>query len=166
MRFSFSATASAIRGNQVLAMTQSRFKDARLLIPVDEVYLRSLGYALIAFARLEWSILYRGESIKTGFVGRCLPDTSGDIAKRFITLCKQLSASDARRTAYLLAGQRFQELAVTRNLLLHAKPCTAPDSSQVLSDHRLEGLYWTIDKVNEAADEFANLSLQVESLLL
>lgn len=147
-------------------------KDDRLRIPGDQAYFQSVGLATIAFARLEWDVVWLCERIEPGYIhtidatprsgGRVGPGkTAGKIATDFLERAGELNGYSFQPDL-VAEAERFRDLVVIRNALLHGKPGTAPGGEQRL--FRM-GEVWSIDRVNDAADDFTECSLRLNAYL-
>jgi hypothetical protein len=125
-------------------------KDDRLRVPIDEPYLRSVGLAVICFARLEWDAVWCCEKIQPGYISGVGSKTAGQIANDLVGLAAghplpAVIASLGPPTA------EFKRLVGRRNDLMHANPATAPNGDQRLFR---KGAEWTIAMIDDVADEF------------
>lgn len=103
---------------------------------MNDQYAALVGKAVYVFAYYEWTIIWIIQLLQNGFIGeycRGKPMTSGTVLKRFrgviddpATNFTQASKQELRDCA-----NKFSDLVVQRNALIHAHPCT--DSSS-LSD--------------------------------
>lgn len=107
-------------------------------VPVDDGYAALVGKAVYVFAYYEWALIYIVEFLRSGFVaeysrGRSL--TSGDVEKRFRSVIEDPATNFSRvsKDELLRCADRFRDLIVRRNALIHAHPCTDTDGSQILT---------------------------------
>jgi hypothetical protein len=63
---------------------------------------------------------------------------------------------------YRLYCVEFKRLVGIRNSLLHGKPGAAPNGDQNLFD---KGIPWTVQKINDAADEFSACQIALNPLV-
>jgi transcriptional regulator with XRE-family HTH domain len=122
----------------------------RLRVPAEPAYVSSLGLAVFAFARLEWAAVWCCERIAPNSINNALPRMAGDLADRLITLAATLPPS-SEQIEICEAAAEFKDLVRTRNALLHAKPGSTTDGAQQLFR---DGLPWTVDMIDDAADAF------------
>lgn len=128
--------------------------NARLRVPIDDAYLHAVGLATICFARLEWNAAWCCEKMRVGYLNAIGTKTAGQIANDLVGLAA--AHPDPTVVASLMPpATEFKRLVGTRNNLVHANPGSAPNGDQRL--FRM-GAEWTIDLVNDAADEFAAAS--------
>jgi hypothetical protein len=90
------------------------------------------------------------------------PQFESGIAKRFITLTGSLSDSEGK-TKLLDAALRFDELVEQRNYLLHGRP--GVDAADGLSTLFRAGELSMVEKIRNAADEFAQCAITVNEYL-
>ena len=133
-------------------------KDSRLLVPLDAAYAEALGRAVFVFARLEWSAVWICQKLAPGYINSLGVKTAGRIAIDLI----DLTSTAPNAAAFAAPCAEFKRLVDTRNKLLHGKPGTAPNGDQNLFDR---GSAWTIDKINDAADEFASCDRSLNPLM-
>jgi len=135
-------------------------KDDRLRIPIDDPYLDAIGLAIIAFARLEWSAVWCCESLDPGYIQTVTRKTAGEIAWDLVKRTNGIE-DRALRDDIALVADKFKRLVETRNALLHGKPGTAKNGKQRLFR---DGTEWTIERVNEAADMFAECDMRLNAI--
>jgi hypothetical protein len=87
--------------------------------------------------------------------------TAGGIAKKFVHLASTLPAGPDKDECRA-AAEEFQQLVERRNALLHAKPGTASGGEQQLFRN---GTPWTVDMIEDSADEFATSGIRLNALL-
>jgi hypothetical protein len=75
---------------------------------------------------------------------------AGNLADTLIKLAATLPAS-SEQIELCEAAAEFKELVRTRNALLHATPGSTADGAQQLFR---DGLPWTVDMIDDAADAF------------
>jgi len=136
-------------------------KDDRLRIAVADDYVAALGRAAYVFAWSEWAAVYCCERMEPGFAGRAAALTSGQIANRLVNLAKFRSEDASDRQRCLAAALEFKRLTRRRNDLVHANPGAALDGAQQLFRH---GASWTVQAVNDVADEFAAGGIELNDL--
>lgn len=128
--------------------------DERLRVPIDDAYVHAMGLATICFARLEWNAVWCCEKMCVGYLNTVGTKTAGQIANDLVSLAG--AHPDSTVVASLgSAAAEFKRLVGKRNDLVHANPGTASNGDQRLFR---KGSEWTIDRVNDAADEFAAAS--------
>ena len=93
-----------------------------------------------------------------GYINSLGVKTAGRIAIDLI----DLTSTAPNAAAFAAPCAEFKRLVDTRNKLLHGKPGTAPNGDQNLFDR---GSAWTIDKINDAADEFASCDRSLNPLM-
>lgn len=59
----------------------SRLFELAVEVVADDAYLKAIGTAVYCFAILEWSAIYCGEKLKSGYIRRVRKKTAGCIAK-------------------------------------------------------------------------------------
>lgn len=135
-------------------------KDDRLRVPVEEKDLLALGRAAYTFARLEWQAVWCMEKLSPGYVGKLSKKTAGTIA---IDLTDAVAALTDVNLQSALNGpaNEFKRLVADRNGILHGKPGTAPDGSQLLFR---DGVPWSSDRLEDVADEFAACEQSLNSI--
>ncbi|UMY63918.1 hypothetical protein [Pseudomonas sp. LS.1a] len=129
-------------------------KDDRLSIPMDPGYAAALGVALYAFGRLEWDVIWCCERMEPGSITKLTELTSGVVKKRFRKLSEQIE-DDALRTSLLQAADQFDPLVDIRNDFVHGNPFTDSDGGQRVGG---KNGTWTVERLEEAADEFTTCS--------
>lgn len=136
-------------------------KNDRLRTPVEPSYVEALGRAAYVFASCEWQVVWSCERIRPGSLRRIVDEelTAGRIAKVFIDLCRNMPGSRERGELQAIA-QRFSELVVVRNGIIHGKPCTAPSGAQRLSSTKV---LEPVDLEN-AADDFAECGSRLNAI--
>lgn len=135
-------------------------KDDRLRSPVKPDYVEALGRAAFIFATCEWQVVWCCEKIRPGSLRKIIGEelTAGKIAKRFIDVCRNMPRSKERETL-VAAAQRFSDLVIVRNNILHGKPCTGPNGEARLSG---SGVI-EISDLEDAADSFLECSSQLNA---
>lgn len=134
---------------------------SRYRIPVAPEYISALGLATYAFARLEWNVVWCCERLSEGIIHEFPDKTAGHIAQRFVDLVEKMP-SGALAQNCAKEAQEFRSLVKVRNDLVHAKPATGQDGEQMLNR---DGEWWTVQKIEAAADAFADCSLRLNALL-
>lgn len=129
-------------------------KDERLRVPIDDAYLHAVGLATICFARLEWNAAWCCEKMQAGYLNTVGTKTAGQIANDLVTLAGVHPDPTVVASLGPLAAE-YKRLVGKRNDLVHSNLGTATNGDQRLFR---KGQEWTIDLVNEAADEFASAS--------
>ncbi|WP_199910693.1 hypothetical protein [Loktanella sp. Alg231-35] len=130
----------------------------RLSNPQDALYFQSLGLAVVAFARLEWMVVWCSEKLSPGYIKtiKSKKKTAGRVAKDARCIFEQAEPSVLRH-ALLKGGDEFSALVIRRNHLLHANPATTEDGDQRLID---SGKPWQPSDVDAFADECTILGHQ------
>jgi hypothetical protein len=118
-----------------------------------------LGRAIFAFARLEWDAVWCCNIIEADYIDKLLKKTAGVIADDLVRL---VSSQKLLWDSYGTACEEFKRLVVLRNELFHGKPGTTPDGLQRVFNR---GSVWTIELVNNAADEFTACEIRLNDLL-
>jgi hypothetical protein len=136
-------------------------KDDRLRSPVKPEYVEAIGRAAYTFASCEWQVAWSCERIQPGSLQKLVDEelTAGRIAKKFIDLCRNMPKSKEREELQAIA-QRFAELVLVRNAILHGKPCTAPDGEQRLSADKII----EISDLEIAADDFVECGSKLNEI--
>jgi hypothetical protein len=134
--------------------------DERERLVVEPDYAAALGMALFAFAMLESQATWCCELMHPGSLDALEGRTAGRVADTLVHLAGNLPASpDGERLRN--ASQRFEELVQVRNALFHAKPMAVGETN-VLSRN---GDPWTLNEINNAADQFARCGETLNALL-
>jgi hypothetical protein len=140
--------------------------DERTSVVLDPVYATALGEALYCFALCEWNAVYCIQKHEQGYVANAFQSTqstmSGTIAQKLRSVSSKLADSD-KKIEWQIASQLFFDLVKTeRNQLIHGKPGT-----NAVGDQRLFyfGFEWTLERVREAADRFADCGWALNQLL-
>jgi hypothetical protein len=136
-------------------------RDDRLQIPIADDYIVALGRAAYVFATLEWNAVWCCERLKPGFLGRLGKRTAGNIADYLIEQVSQ-EGNESLKQACVDPANEFKRLVCVRNGLLHGKPGTSSDSVQCLFRN---GVAWTVEMIDDAADQFAACSNRLNALL-
>ena len=136
-------------------------RDDRLRIAIDDAYVEALGRATYVFAVLEWNAVWCRERMRPGYVGAPKRKTAGVIADDLVRLSRRRH-DPVLRAACVKSATEFERLVDVRNAFVHGKPGTAPGGGQWLFR---DGVPWTPDTVNAAADEFAACSASLNGLL-
>ena len=125
-------------------------KDDRLRIRIEPLFAQAIGVATYCFALLEWNAIWCCEKIQNGYISALGRKSAGNIADDLVERVN--GHFDPRIATGLAAGaSEFKRLTGRRNDLLHANPGTAKNGDQHLFRF---GSEWTIQTVNEVADEF------------
>jgi hypothetical protein len=134
-------------------------KGDRLRQPGEPDYLVEIGTATWVFAILEWNAAWCCERIQPN----CLPEvaerTAGGVARKLLQLAEALPASD-ERDALIADAERFRELTIVRNGIMHGRPCTHEKKAR-LSD----GDIWTPERLQDTADDFSECSSRLSAHL-
>jgi hypothetical protein len=106
-------------------------------IPVDDAYAALLGKAVYVFAYYEWTIIYIIECLENGFVARYSRGksmVSGNVRCEFQKIIRRLPVSFNTDFAAELQTlcDRFEELIIKRNALIHAHPTSDENGTQIL----------------------------------
>lgn len=129
-------------------------KDERLRVPIDDAYLHAVGLATICFARLEWNAAWCCEKMRAGYLNNIGTKTAGQIANDLVAL----AGAHPNPPVVASLGQpaaEYKRLVGKRNDLVHSNLGTSPNGDQRLFR---KGGEWTLDLVNDVADEFAAAS--------
>ena len=135
--------------------------DKRFLVPIADDYVVALGRATYVFATLEWNAVWCCERLKSGFINRVGKKTAGNIADCLIKYVSEIDDESLKQTC-VGPSNEFKRLSEVRNSLVHGIPGTSPDNVQCLFRY---GVAWTIEMINDAADEFAICSEDLNALL-
>jgi len=135
--------------------------DDRERIPIDNEYVKALGLAVYAFARLEWQVVWCSEKINPGALRKITSEemTAGAIAKHFANLVRNMPKSEAKADL-AESAEEFASLVGKRNEIVHGKPCTAPTGEQRLSGSSIIEI---VDLAN-AADSFVRCGGKLNAL--
>jgi hypothetical protein len=133
-------------------------KNDRLRVQLDGAYAEAIGRAVFVFARLEWDAIWICEKLDPGYINNLGTKTAGRIANDLTRLTTMLPTG-ARFAPHCA---EFKRLVDIRNKLLHGKPGTAVNGDQNLIDR---GVPWTIEKINDAADEFSTAQIDLNPLM-
>lgn len=125
-------------------------------IPGDQEYWARLGLALVAFARLEWNVLYLSNTMEVGVINQFVPaqgrgPSSGQICNRAFQISEAWNGPLGAEIQEAL--DLFDAAVARRNRLVHANPATANNGEQWLHCRQIGWI--TPEWVDEAADEFA-----------
>jgi hypothetical protein len=135
--------------------------DERLRVPVHPDYAAAVGLAVYCFASLEWNAVWCCERIERGSIEGLEDRTAGRVADTLVHLVKRLDTSHDQLELHR-AATNFRDLVATRNNLVHAKPASNSDGSQVLFRH---GDPWTVDELEKTAVAFTRCSLKLNEAL-
>ncbi len=137
-------------------------------IPADREYLCLLGRAVYNFATYEWMIVWTLEKLAPGSLNKCTKLTANKIAELFGDVLGSSNnlVPPARLEALIQVRREFERLVEIRDQLLHAHPCTAPSGAQQLfySGGRHSQMEWPLRKVEQAAIDFENASIEANNL--
>lgn len=131
--------------------------DDRLRVSVEKSYAESVGLAVFCFAGLEWNVVWSCERLSPGIINSLADETAGSIAKQFTKLIAAVIDPHVNNRLSPLAS-RFEELVKVRNGLVHAIPATDTDGGQRIFRN---GVPWTIETMNKAADDFTACSIEL-----
>ena len=136
-------------------------KGDRLRNPVKPDYVQALGLAAFTFATLEWQVVWSCERIQPGALRKIVDEalTAGTIAKRFIDLSRNMPKSEEREILKQIAAD-FSSLVITRNQILHGKPCAGQNGDSRLSSMGII----EIPELEEAADAFTECASRLNSI--
>lgn len=144
-------------------------------VPVDDSYAALVGKAVYVFAYYEWTIIYIVEYLQSGFVGeysRGGSMTSGVVCRRFKKAIDSSSVPFAEVSKVELQAccDKFGDLIVKRNALIHAHPITDADDSQILAyqtatSRPLPDMKWPKSEVESAIHEFDAAACEAGGLL-
>lgn len=136
-------------------------KDDRERVPVDDHYVEALGRATYVFATLEWNAVWCCERLDRGYINKLERKTAGRIATDLLSRVSRIG-DPVFHDACNGPAREFQRLVKIRNSILHGKPGTADDNAQRLFS---EGRAWSPEMVEDAADDFAACSINLNALL-
>jgi len=135
-------------------------------IPVNDEYADLVGKAVYVFAYYEWTIIWIIEFLEPGFVNEYSRETtitSGGVKRKFRETINALNTIPNGITKDELGEclNKFSELIIKRNALIHAHPITDSDGSQILSyqtqpSKPLPDMKWPsseVDKIISAIDK-------------
>jgi hypothetical protein len=124
------------------------------------------GRAAYNFAYLEQEIVWVGETLLRGFISRSYQLTSLQIARELVPIVSALEEGHPLKPRLQMLAQRFVELAVTRNELLHSRPYTAVGGEQRLAYRGRSGQSdWPIEHIVETARAFEEAAIEAGDLL-
>lgn len=132
----------------------------RLRVPIDETYVIALGRAAYVFATLEWNAVWCCERMREGYINDLGRKTAGTIARDLLKLARRRPLDI--RDACVSPAETFLSLVEVRNAIFHGKPGTAVSGAQRLFR---EGQVWEPEAIDQAADDFARCSIQLNALL-
>lgn len=114
-----------------------------------------------SFVSCEWQVCWCCEKIKPGSLQTIVGDelTAGKIAEHFKNLTRNMPKSPERERLRELA-EEFATLVVTRNNIIHGKPCTGPNGESRLSGSSII----EIPDLEDAADAFAECCNELNSM--
>jgi hypothetical protein len=135
-------------------------KDDRLRVPVDDPYVMALGRVAYVFATMEWNAVWCCDKMNPNYAKRASKKKSSTIATDLTTYAKRRPNPQLRNDC-LNAATEFKRLVLVRNNVAHGKPGTASDGEQRLFH---EGRPWTIEMLQDTADEYAACSLVLSDL--
>jgi hypothetical protein len=134
-------------------------QDHRLRQPGDRDYLFEIGTATWVFAILEWNAAWCCERLEPDCLPAVAERTAGGVAKKLLQLAEALPVS-RNKDALIADAKRFKDLTLTRNGIMHGRPCTHEGKAR-LSD----GEIWTLDRLRNTADEFSQCSSRLNGHL-
>lgn len=134
-------------------------KNDRLRTPIDPGYADLLGRALYCFARMEWDAAYICQELQDGYLKLVPTKTAGNIARDLERLTSSLEIDACAPFATWVS--KFRELVEVRNKLVHGNPGSV-DGGQFLFN---QGIPWTIERMNEAADDFTECQTHLNDLV-
>ena len=144
-------------------------------VPVDDSYAALVGKAVYVFAYYEWAIIYIVDFLRSGFVAeysRGSPLTSGAVEKRFRGVIEDPATSFSRvpKEALLQCVDRFRDLTVRRNALIHAHPCTDTDGTQILAYQTnpakpLPDMKWPVSELERIISAFDIAACETGAIL-
>jgi len=139
--------------------------EERHRVVLDPAYAAALGQALYCFALCEWNAVYCIQKRQPSYVTDAFRPTqstmAGTVAAKLLSISKTLLDA-SEKLEWERAAQLFVDLVKTeRNHLMHAKPGTNSDGEQRLFYFEHE---WTIERVQEVADKFANCGMTLNDL--
>ena len=107
-----------------------------------------------------------GEALQKGFIESAKKLTAGKIAKQFISICDKIPKTVPQQTKLVKLAERFGELVVERDKLIHGNPYTAVGGEQRLRYDGRHGLEdWTISMMKEFSSNLAQASYIASELL-
>jgi hypothetical protein len=133
----------------------------RLRVPIADDYVVALGRATYVFATLEWNAVWCCERLKPGFVIKLGKKTAGNIATSLTKYVSQLG-DESLKQACIGPADEFERLVKIRNGLVHGKPGTSSNNVQCLFR---DGVTWTVEMIDDAADQFTACSESLNKLL-
>ena len=135
--------------------------DQRLIYRMEDGYAEALGVAMYMFARLEWNVVWCCERLDKGSVSELQELTAGIIRKRLGKLITSV-VEDGLREQLMKAAEVFNPLVDLRNDMIHGTPITDKQLGQCLKGKTGS---WSIGRINQAADSFADCAILFNSLL-
>lgn len=144
-------------------------------IPVNDEYAALVGKAVYVFAYYEWTIIWIIEFLESGFVkeySREKTMTSGSVKDKLKKTIDSLSSIPNGVTEQELAEclNKFSDLILKRNALIHAHPITDSDGSQILSyqtqpSKPLPDMKWPSSEVKKIITEIDHIGCEASSIL-
>lgn len=144
-------------------------------VPLDPEYTSVVGKAIYVFAYYEWAIIYIVEQYKRAFVAeycRGAPMTSGGVKRALQSVLNDQGTSFVKvsRSELQACVDKFEQLIVKRNALIHAHPITDTDRSQILNyqtmvDKPLPDMKWPVEDVLRVLAEFDAAACEANALL-
>lgn len=135
-------------------------------IPAEDQYISAVGRAVYNFAYLEWVIVGVADKLKPGFIGGVSNLTAGQIADQAIHIVTARPSADAVVQERLVAvTNRFKELTVRRNQLVHGNPITATGGEQCLYYSGRSGTTtWAVSDILDLAKQFEDAAIEANDL--
>jgi hypothetical protein len=137
----------------------------RQRIVLDPAYATALGEALYCFAICEWNAVYCIQKKQPNYVIDAFKPThstmAGTVADKLRSVAAKISDPIEKATWTDAAEHFFDLVKNERNRLIHAKPGSNIDQEQRLFYF---GFEWTIDRVKDVADRFAECGLRLNTL--
>ncbi len=123
----------------------------------------AIGRAAYVFAALEWNVAWCCEKLQPGYLNTITAKkkTAGTVARNFLALAQKAPASAAANC--LTYGTEFGRLVEVRNGIMHGKPGTVTPTGEQRLFH--SGAPWTIEMLDDAADQFAKCSIAFNDIL-
>jgi hypothetical protein len=125
------------------------------IAPCDPQYIEALGLAVHNFAWLEYHVIWVIEELEPNYweAYASKAKTAGALADDFDRVIKEHAKGHAIEAELRDVSNEFPRLKYFRDKLLHAIPMTGSDGRRL--HHLTRDIAWSLDRVRQAATEFA-----------
>ncbi len=144
-------------------------------VPVDDQYAALVGKAVYVFAYYEWTIICIIELLDNGFLGeycRVKTMTSGAVRDHLRDVIGNPATSFTKVTQEELTDclEKFSDLIIRRNALIHAHPSTDSGGAQILAyqtslSKPLSDMQWPAAEVEAVISAFDEAACSAGELL-